>query len=104
MVLIGVAIGAGAVLEFRYFGPATPQFWAGVIAAPAGVFFAIAGILMWRRGLEARRTVLIAGLTLAGATAVATALEVMGPLATLLGIIGAVVAMSLSLRSRASVA
>lgn len=101
MVLIGVAIGAGAVLEFRYFGPATPQFWAGCFAAPAGGFFTIAGILLWRRGLEARRTVLLAGLSLASATVIATALDVMGPFATLLGMFGAFVAIGSSLRSRA---
>ena len=101
MVLIGVAIGTGAVLEFRYFGPGTRQFWAGVFAAPAGAFFTIAGILLWRRGLGARRTVLLAGLAMACATVAATALDVMGPPATLLGIVGALVAAGWAWRSRA---
>ena len=101
LVLVGVVIGTGAVLEFRYFGPETRQFWAGVIATPAGAFFTVAGILLWRRGRGARRIVLAAGLIMACATVATTALDVMGPPATLLGIIGAFVAMGWVWRSRA---
>ena len=101
LVLVGVIIGTGAVLEFRYFGPGTRQFWAGVIATPAGAFFTVAGVLLWRRGQDARRIVLVAGLVLACATVAATALDVMGPPATLLGVIGAFVAMGWAWRSRA---
>ena len=101
LVLIGVVIGTGAVLEFRYFGPETRQFWAGVIATPASAFFTVAGILLWRRSRYARRIVLVAGLVMACATVAATALDVMGPPAMLLGIIGAFVAMGWAWRSRA---
>ena len=100
MALIGVVIGTGAVLEFRYFGPEARQFWMGVFAAPAGVFFTVAGILLWRRGQGARRIVLLAGLVMACATVAATALDVMGPPATLLGVVGALVAMGWAWRSR----
>ena len=100
MVLIGVVIGTGAVLEFRYFGPGTSQFWAGVLAAPAGAFFTLAGVWLWRRGRGARRAVLAAGLAMACATVAATALDVMGPPATLLGIVGALVAAGWAWRAR----
>jgi len=101
MVFIGVVIGTGAALEFRYFGPETRQFWVGVFTTPAGVFFTFAGILLWRRARGGRRIVLLAGLVMACATVAATALVVMGPPATLLGIIGALMAMGWAWRSRA---
>ena len=101
IVLIGVVIGTGAALEFRYFGPGTRQFWVGGFATPAGVFFTVAGILLWHRGRGARRIVLMAGLVMACATVAATALDVMGPPATLLGIVGALVAVGWAWRSRA---
>ena len=100
MVVIGAAIGAGAVLEVYYYGPATRQFWAGVIAAPASAFFSIAGILLWRYGLRARRTVLLAALTMATATVATTALDVMGIPATLLGIFGAFAATAVAFKPR----
>jgi hypothetical protein len=100
MVLIGLVIGAGAVMEFRYFGPDATQFWVGVFTTPASVFFIVAGILLWRRGPNARRIVLMAGIAMATATLAATALAVMGPPATLLGMIGALVAMGWAWRSR----
>jgi hypothetical protein len=92
LVLTGTVIGAGAALEFRYFGPETRQFWAGAFAAPAGGFLTVAGILLWRRGRSVRWMVLFAGLFLACATVAATALDVMGPPATLLGALGSLVA------------
>lgn len=101
MVLISMVIGTGAVLEFRYFGPEARQFWVGVFTTPASVFFIIAGILLWRRGRDARRVVLMAGLVMACATVAATALDVMGPPATLLGIIGALAALGWAWKSRA---
>ncbi len=101
MVLIGLVIGWGAAMEFRYFGPDARQFWVGVFTTPAGVFFIIAGILLWRRGQAARRPVLVAGLAMACATVAATALDVMGPPATLLGIVGALAAVGWAWRSRA---
>jgi thiosulfate reductase cytochrome b subunit len=101
MVLIGVVIGTGAVLEFRYFGPDATQFWVGVFTTPASVLFIVAGILLWRRGRGARRIVLMAGLVMATATLAATALDVMGPPATLLGFAGALTAIGWAWRSRA---
>jgi len=79
MALTGVVIGAGAALEFRYFGPETREFWVGAFATPAGIFFAGVGLLLWRSRCGQRRIVLIAGLVMASATIAATALDVMGP-------------------------
>jgi hypothetical protein len=103
MALVGVVIGTGAVLEFRYFGPDARQFWVGVFTTPAAVFFTAAGILLWRRGQGARPMVLAAGLVMACATVAATALDVMGPPATLLGVVGALGATGWAWRSRALV-
>jgi hypothetical protein len=100
MVLIGAVIGTGAVLEFRYFGPEARQFWVGVFTTPASLFFIAAGILLWRRGRDARRIVLLAGLAMAAATAGATVLDVMGPPATLMGGIGALMAIGWAWKSR----
>ena len=94
MVLIGVVIGAGAVMEFRYFGPDSTQFWVGVFTTPASVFFIVAGVMLWLRGHRVRQVVLFAALSMAAATIAATALEVMGPPATLTGTIGAVAALA----------
>ena len=101
MILAGVVIGAGAALEFRYFGPEARQFWVGAFTTPAAIFLAVAGVLLWRRGRGARRTVLASGLVMAGATVAATALDVMGPPATLLGMVGALVAVGWAWKSRA---
>lgn len=101
MILTGVVLGTGAALEFRYFGPETRQFWVGVFTTPASGFFTVAAILLWRRGQSARRMVLIAGLVMVSATIAATALDVMGPPATLLGIIGSLVAIGWAWKARA---
>ena len=92
MAATALAIGIGGAQQFRYFGPETKQFWAGVLAVPASIFFALAGVLLWRRGRAARQMVLMAGLFMASATVAATALDVMGRLATLIGIGGSLVA------------
>src|SRR5215207_4029268 len=91
MVLIGIVIGAGAVAEFRYFGPDSEQFWVGVFTTPASAFFVVAGVLLWLRGVRVRQIVLVAALLMASATIAATVLKVMGPPATLMGMIGALV-------------
>jgi hypothetical protein len=91
MVLIGVVIGAGAVAEFRFFGPESEQFWVGVFTTPAAAFFVVAGVLLWLRGVRVRWIVLLAALSMATATIGATVLKVMGPPATLTGMIGALV-------------
>lgn len=103
MVLTGLAIGIGGALEFWYFGPETKQFWVGIFAAPAGFYFTVAGILLWWRGSDARRIVLIAALVMASATVAATALDVMGPPATLVGMVSSLVALGWTWRSRAVV-
>lgn len=101
MVLTGVLIGGGAALEIVYYGPDARQFWVGVFATPAGVFFAVAGILLWRRGSGARRVVLIAALVMASATVAATALHVMGLPATLVGILSSLAVAGWTWRYRA---
>lgn len=101
MVIVGAIIGTGAALEFRYFGPEARQFWVGVFTTSAGVFFTVAGILLWRRGRNARRLVLLAGAFMACATIAATALDVMGPPATLLGVVGSLVAAGWAWRTHA---
>lgn len=100
MVLVGLVIGAGAALEFRYFGPESEQFWVGVFTAPAGLFFVIAGVMLWLRGRSVRRTVLLAAFFMSAATIAATALRVMGPPATLTGMIGVLVAVAWYWRTR----
>jgi len=88
MILIGLAVGAGAVLEFVYYTPEVSQFWVGVFTTPAAAFFVMAGVMLWLRGVYVRHIVLISALLMAGATIAATALRVMGPPATLTGIVG----------------
>lgn len=103
MVLAGLAIGVGAALEFWYSGPESTEFWIGVFATPAGFFFTYAGILLWLRGSGARQVVLIAAVVMLSATVAATALRVMGPPATLTGVMSALVALGWAWRSRAAV-
>ncbi|HXC70468.1 MAG TPA: hypothetical protein VN644_10850 [Pyrinomonadaceae bacterium] len=101
MQLAGFAVGAGAALEFRYYGPETPQFWVGVFATPAEFFFALVGVLLWLRGPRVRRLVMLAGLIMAAATIFATALGVMGRPATLVGIASALTALAWSWKTGA---
>ena len=91
MVLIGVTLAYGAILEFGYFGPDSLPFWVGVFTTPAGTFFAVAGVMLWLRGHRVRGIVLLSALLMASATIAATALKVMGPPATLMGVIGSLV-------------
>ena len=101
MVLAGLTIGVGAALEFAYFGPDATQFWVGVFAMPAGFFFAFVGVLLWLRGPGVRRLVLLAGLIMVGATIAATALAVMGPPATIVGLTSALATLAWSWKNRA---
>jgi hypothetical protein len=101
MQLAGVTIGVGAALEFAYYGPEEMQFWVGVFAAPAGFFFALVGVLLWWRGPGVRRLVMLAGLIMAAATIAATALGVMGPPATIVGIASALTALAWSWKTGA---
>lgn len=101
MLLTGAAIGAGGALEFVYFGPGTRQFWAGVIATPAGILFTVVGILLWRERRGVRRFVIATGLVMLTATIAATALDVMGPLATLTGVVGGLAPLIWAWRDRA---
>ena len=91
MVLIGIVIGQGAVNEFRFYGPESEVFWVAVFTTPVSVFFVVAGVLLWLRGVRVRQTVLLAAILMASATIAATVLKVMGPPATLMGMIGVLV-------------
>ena len=88
MMVAGTGVGAGGAMEFVFFGPGAVQFWAGIIAMPAGFASTVAGILLWRRGLKTRTVVRNASVALLAATVVTTAMRVMGPPAMLLGLIG----------------
>ena len=101
MVLIGLLIGVPGAMEFRYFGPDDVAFWVGVVATPAGLFFAGVGVLLWFRGSSVRRLVFLAGVLMAAATIVGTAFAVMGPPATIIGIVGALAAIGWSSRAGA---
>lgn len=101
MVLAGLVIGAGAALEFVYYGPEDAAFWVGVFTTPAGFFFAFVGVLLWLRGRAVRRLVMLAGLVMAAATLGATALAVMGPPATIVGMASALTALGWSWKSHA---
>ena len=94
MLLTGAILGAGAAMEFAYFGPAARQFWVGVFTTPASILFAGAAVLLWRRGPQVRRMVLIAAVVMLAATIAATALDVMGPPATLIGVLGSLAALA----------
>ena len=86
---VGLMVGVGGALEFRYFGPATQQFWAGVVTVPAGLFTMLAAVQLWRRGAAARAAVRGAAVALLAATVIAgPVLRVMGPPAILLGALG----------------
>ena len=89
---VGLAVGIGGALEFRYFGPDAPQFWAGVAATPAAALALAAAVQLWRRGIRARPLVGVTAIALFAATAIGAALRVMGPPAILLGFLGAVAA------------
>ena len=86
MIVAGAVIGTGAVMEFAYFGPGTPQFTVGVFTTPAGFGFLVAGVDLWRRGVQARSVVASAALVLLLATTGAGVLNVMGPAAILVSV------------------
>ena len=101
MVLAGLTIGVGGALEFAHFGPESTQFWVGVFATPAGFFMAFVGVVLLLRGPGIRGLVLLAGLLMAIATIAATALRVMGPPATIVGMTSALAAIAWSWKNRA---
>ena len=101
MVLAGLTIGAGGALEFAHFGPDATQFRVAVFATPSGFFFALVGVFLWLRGPRIHWLVLFAGLVMATATIAATALRVMGPPATLVGMTSALAAIGWSWKNRA---
>ena len=101
MILVGLALAAGAILEFRDFGPEDIQFWVGVFTTPAGLFFAIAGLLLWRRGSDAKRIAVAAAIVMLSATVAATALHVMGPPAALMGVIISLTTIGYAWKARA---
>jgi hypothetical protein len=90
MNLIGLVLGTGAVLEFRYFDPDERQFWVAVFVTPASAFFILAGVLLWLYGQRVRNIVVLSAVVMAAATVAATMLGVMGPPATLVGMIGVI--------------
>lgn len=92
LAVAGALIGTGAALEFAYFGPGTPQFWAGVVATPAGALMMVAAVALWAEWRRARTLVLISGFTMLAATAWSTYLDVMGPPAILIGVIASLTA------------
>jgi hypothetical protein len=104
MVLIGVTLGIGAIMEFFYFGPEASQFWVGVFTTPAAAFFAVAGVVLCLRGLSGRSIVFLSALLMCTATIAATALGAMGPPATLMGMIGSLVVVGWFWRTRNVVA
>lgn len=85
LLVTGAVIGIGGADEFRYFGPSTPQFWAGVCAVPAGAAAVHAAWRLWRDGPAARGAVRAGALALLAACAAGAALRVMGPPPLLLG-------------------
>ena len=88
LLVTAAVIGAGGAMEFAYFGPGTPQFLSGLIATPAGIAGMVGGAALWRRGVRAKRVVAVTAAMLLAATAAATILDVMGPPATLTGLVG----------------
>ena len=100
MVLIGVALGIGSILELVYSRPQTSQFWVAVFITPVAGFFAVAGVVLWLRGLRVRWIVFLAALLMCTATVAATALGVMGAAPALIGMIGPLVVIGWFLRTR----
>jgi hypothetical protein len=98
MLVTAAVVGTGAALEFAYFGPESTQFWVGVFTVPASVFFAVAALAFWRSLRAARTLVVIAAVLMLAATSAATRLDVMGPPATLLAVIGSLVALEFGWR------
>lgn len=88
MLVSSLLTAYGAAMEFRYFDPGTPQFLAGLVATPAGLTGAVGAVLLWRGGRTP--AVIASSVVLLVGTLAATALQVMGPLATLLGLAGAI--------------
>jgi hypothetical protein len=100
MVLIGVALGIGSIMELVYSRPETSQFWVGVFTTPAAALFAVAGVALWVRGLTVRWLVFVAALLVCTATVAGTALGVMGAAPALIGVIGPLVVVGWFLRTR----
>ena len=103
MNLIGLVLGTGAVLEFRYFGPDAKPFWVAVFMTPASAFFVLAGVLLWFYGQRVRSIVVLAALVMGVATVAATMLHVMGVLAMLIGMIGVIAVLVWFWRTRTTV-
>ena len=103
MVLIGTILAHGAVMEFFYYGPESIPFWVAVFTTPVGTLFAVAGVMLWVRGLRVWRIVLLSALLMASATIAAKALHVMGWQAMLMGLIGSLAAIGWSWRNRGMV-
>lgn len=100
MVLIGVALGIGSVLELVYSRPETTQFWVALFTTPVAAFFAVAGVVLWVRGVTVRWLVFLAALLMCTATVAGKVLGVMGVAPALIGVIGPLVVVGWFLRTR----
>jgi len=100
MVLIGLALGVGSILELVYARSETSQFWVAVFTTPVAAFFAVAGVVLLVRGLTVRWLVFLAALLMCTATIAGTALGVMGAAPALIGVIGPLVVVGWFLRTR----
>lgn len=103
MNLIGLVLGAGAVLEFQHFSADAKPFWVAVFMTPASAFFVLAGVLLWLYGQRVRKIVVLSAIVMAAATVAATMLHVMGPPATLMGMIGVIAVVVWFWRTRSAV-
>ena len=100
MVLIGLALGIGSIFELVHSRPDSSQFWVAVFTTPAAAFFAVAGVVLWVRGLTVRWLVFLAALLMCTASIAGTALGVMGAAPALIGVIGPLVVVGWFLRTR----
>ena len=100
MVLIGLALGIGSIFELVHSRPQTSLFWVALFTTPVAGFFAVAGLVLWLRGLRGRWIVFLAALLMCTASSAGTALGVMGAAPALIGVIGPLVVVGWFLRTR----
>ena len=100
MVLIGLALGIGSIFELVSSRPDSSQFWVVVFTTTAAAFFAVAGVVLWVRGLTVRWLVFLAALLMCPVTIAGKVLGVMGVAQALIGVIGPLVVVGWFLRTR----
>ena len=98
----GATIAYGAAMEFAYFGPGTRQFFAGMVATPAGMLMVMAAASLWVEYRRAGAIMVIAGVFMLVATVAATYIDVMGPPATILGAVAGLLALTTARRQLVS--